>query len=90
MSILINAFILTIIDLLEVLPTTNKDREYENIIQNELKKIIPGLCQNGKGHTFHGSDRRKAEKIMKKEAFNRMLSDIVSYNRTIVDARHPL
>lgn len=80
----------TATDLLEVLPTSNRDREYEKMIQDDLKKIIPGLCENGKGHVFHGSERRKAEKIMKKEAFNRMLSDMVSYNRSVVDARHPL
>lgn len=61
------------------------------MIQDDLKKIVPGLCEeDGRGHTFHGSDRWKADKIMKKEAFNRMLSDMVSYNRTVVDARHPL
>lgn len=80
----------TATDLLEALPITNRDSEYEKMIQQDLKRIVPGLCEKGKGHLFRGNERRKADKIMKKEAFNRMLSDMVSYNRSMVDARHPL
>lgn len=69
---------------------SERDTLYESMIKEDLAKIIPGLCENGEGHQFHGAERKLAENIMKKEAFNLYLSDRVSYNRSVVDARHPL
>uniref|UniRef100_A0A1B6DLC8 Polypeptide N-acetylgalactosaminyltransferase n=1 Tax=Clastoptera arizonana TaxID=38151 RepID=A0A1B6DLC8_9HEMI len=66
------------------------DPFFEAKIKEDLKKIVPGLCENGAGYEFEGPEKKMAEKIMKKEAFNLYLSDRVSYNRTITDARHPL
>lgn len=68
----------------------NKEDVYEVMIKNDLAKIVPGLGDNGVAVELEGGEAKRAEEVMKKEAFNVVASNKISYNRTIVDARHPL
>ncbi|XP_046671680.1 polypeptide N-acetylgalactosaminyltransferase 1-like isoform X1 [Homalodisca vitripennis] len=69
---------------------SNKDREFEAMIRKDLANIVPGLGDNGAAVELSGEEGKLAQEVMKKEAFNLVASNKVSYNRTIVDARHPL
>ncbi|XP_054267609.1 polypeptide N-acetylgalactosaminyltransferase 1-like [Macrosteles quadrilineatus] len=69
---------------------SNINEEYEAMIRKDLAKVVPGLGYNGAAVEFSGEEAKLAEEIMKKEAFNLLASDKVSYNRTVADARHPL
>lgn len=69
---------------------SRKEKEYEALIKLDLAKIIPGLGSNGAAIDLTGDEAKKAEEIMKKEAFNLLASNKVAYDRTVKDARHPL
>lgn len=53
-------------------------------------KVVPGLGEMGKAVHLKGSEAVRAEEIMKVEAFNRVLSDKISVNRSVPDSRDPL
>lgn len=61
----------------------------EEEIQKDEAKILPGLGDYGRAVELSGEQLKKAKDIMKKEAFNLLLSNRIAYNRTILDARHP-
>lgn len=71
---------------------TNKINKYELEIQRDLKKQQedPNLGADGKiAHLTDPEDIAEGEKQLKKIALNEALSEHISYNRTIPDARHP-
>ncbi|XP_073991415.1 polypeptide N-acetylgalactosaminyltransferase 1-like [Rhodnius prolixus] len=61
----------------------------EEEIQKDEAKILPGLGDYGRAVELSGEQLKEAKDIMKKEAFNLLLSNRIAYNRTILDARHP-
>lgn len=66
--------------------------KYELEIQNDLKKQqeIPKLGEGGKiAHLSDPEDIAEGEKQLSKIALNQALSEHISYNRTVPDARHP-
>ncbi|XP_071546365.1 polypeptide N-acetylgalactosaminyltransferase 1 isoform X3 [Panulirus ornatus] len=53
-------------------------------------KVVRGLGEGGKVVRLTGDEGRLAEEIMKKEAFNLIVSDKISLNRSVPDSRDPL
>lgn len=54
------------------------------------RKVVKGLGEGGKMVKLSGQEGRTAEEVMKKEAFNLILSDKISVNRSVPDSRDPL
>jgi hypothetical protein len=72
--------------------TNSKINKYELEIQRDLKKQqeIPNLGANGAiAHLRDPDDVAQGEKQLAKIALNEELSNHISYNRSIPDARHP-
>ncbi|XP_071454511.1 polypeptide N-acetylgalactosaminyltransferase 1 isoform X2 [Hetaerina americana] len=79
----------------KVVPVIHRDAvlagsEFENFISEAESKIIPGLGSDGAAVRLKGNEAKLADKIMKKEAFNIILSDKISLTRSIPDSRDPL
>jgi polypeptide N-acetylgalactosaminyltransferase len=75
-------------------PDTSKKQlnKYELEIQRDLlkQKEIPKLGEGGKiAHLQDPDDIAEGEKQLSKIALNQALSEHISYNRTVPDARHP-
>ena len=51
--------------------------------------FIPGLGEDGKPVRLFGKELEEAEAVMKKSAFNLIVSDKISYNRSLPDVRDP-
>lgn len=65
--------------------------DYETQIKMDEDNIIPGLGDHGDPvKVVPYTSEEEIEKCMKKEAFNKILSDKISLTRKIPDARHPL
>lgn len=54
------------------------------------EKIVPGLGAMGKAVQLSGAEASHAEEVIKVEAFNKVLSDKISVNRTVPDSRDPM
>lgn len=63
---------------------------YDLEIAADLRKQEKNLGKGGKAVKLVGKELEKAEEIMKKEAFNLLVSDRIPYNRTLVDMRDPM
>lgn len=76
-------------------PETSSEKQlnkYELEIQKDLLKQmeIPRLGEGGKiAHLSDPEDIAEGEKQLAKIALNQALSEHISYNRTVPDARHP-
>jgi polypeptide N-acetylgalactosaminyltransferase len=77
-------------------PETSEQQQavnkYEKEIQQDLlkQKEIPKLGEGGKiAHLQDPEDIAEGEKQLAKIALNQALSEHISYNRTVPDARHP-
>ncbi|KAG8298902.1 hypothetical protein J6590_002871 [Homalodisca vitripennis] len=68
----------------------HRDKEFEAMIRRDLANIVPGLGDNGTAVKLSGEEAKLAQQVMRKEAINLVASNKVSYNRTVVDNRHPL
>lgn len=55
----------------------------------DLAKIVPGLGEGGEPVVLSGREAETGEAVMKKEAFNLIVSDKVSYTRNVPDTRDP-
>ena len=81
--------------LVNELPDSSSDKQlnkYEEEIQKDLlkQKEIPKLGEGGKiAHLKNSLDIADGEKQLAKIALNQALSEHISYNRTVPDARHP-
>lgn len=53
----------------------------------DLAKIVPGLGEMGEPVVLTGHEATQAEAVLKKEAFNLVVSDKISYTREIPDTR---
>ncbi|XP_043224989.1 polypeptide N-acetylgalactosaminyltransferase 1-like [Amphibalanus amphitrite] len=64
--------------------------QYDSEIDSDLRKIVPGLGAGGEPAHLSGDEDALAQQLMKKEAFNILLSNKISPNRTVPDARSRL
>lgn len=62
----------------------------ERDIRLDLAKQVPGLGDNGKSVTLTGEAKERGAKDLAVIALNEELSETLSYNRTVPDARNPL
>ena len=67
---------------------SNKNEQYESRIRRQEAKIVPGLGDGALPVTLEGEEKVLADKLMKKVAFNIVLSDKIPYNRSLPDARN--
>ena len=71
--------------------TTPNAYGYEALIKADEDKIVPGLGEYGDPvKIVPYTTEEEIEKCMKKEAFNKILSDKISLTRKVPDARHQL
>jgi len=63
--------------------------DYETLIRQDEAKKVPGLGDGGVPVVLEGEDAKRAEELMKVEAFNILLSDRIPYSRKLPDARNP-
>lgn len=63
--------------------------DYDEEIVDDLKRVKPGLGEKGEKATVPSYQKSVADNIMKKEAFNRLLSEMISPNRSVPDTREP-
>lgn len=63
---------------------------FEDQVKRDLAKQQPGLGNNGKAVHLSGDAKIRGDAIYKKIALNEELSEVLSYNRTVPDARNPL
>ena len=62
---------------------------YDLQFVEDESKVVSGLGENGAGIKLYGKELKEVEEIMKKEAFNLITSDKMSYNRSLPDVRDP-
>jgi sulfite reductase beta subunit-like hemoprotein len=62
--------------------------DYEAIIRQDEAKKVPGLGDDGVPVILQGEEAKRAEELMKVEAFNILLSDKIPYSRRLPDARN--
>lgn len=65
------------------------EARYELLIKADEDKVIAGLGEHGREGKLPGVTEEIISKIVKIEAFNKLLSDHISYTRKIPDARFP-
>jgi len=53
----------------------------------DMAKIVPGLGEGGEPVVLTGHEATQAEAVLKKEAFNLVVSDKISYTRQVPDTR---
>lgn len=63
--------------------------EYEALIRLDEAKKVPGMGDDGVPVILQGEEAKRAEELMKVEAFNILLSDRIPYSRKLPDARNP-
>jgi hypothetical protein len=63
--------------------------EYEALIRLDEAKKVPGMGDDGVPVILQGEEAKRAEELMKVEAFNSLLSDRIPYSRKLPDARNP-
>ena len=73
--------------LIRVKQEDDGDHEFDEEFAEDAAKIIPDLGRNGKGEYLFGDEARLGEIAVEKEAFNRILSDKIPYNRSLPDGR---
>ncbi|XP_055379895.1 polypeptide N-acetylgalactosaminyltransferase 1 [Condylostylus longicornis] len=70
------------------------DKSFKNPLElavfADLAKQVPGLGDNGAAVHLTGEAKRIGDESYKKISLNEELSEQLSYNRTLSDARHPL
>jgi polypeptide N-acetylgalactosaminyltransferase len=65
------------------------DADFERMILEDLKKQEPGLGEQGRIAHLKGRAKQIGDKQLATIALNEELSEHISYNRTLPDARHP-
>lgn len=69
----------------------DEEREFERQIRHDVAKQVPGLGYDGKSAKLtNEASRLISEKQLANIALNEELSEHLSYNRTLDDARNPL
>jgi len=69
----------------------NDDDQHRAAVHDEfaidLANIVPGLGEGGEPVVLSGHEATQAEAVIKKEAFNLVVSDKISYTREVPDTR---
>ena len=68
----------------------NHGLQYEQEIQSDLAKQVPGLCEFGVKCLLTGDDKERGELSFAAQGMNVVLSDLLSYNRTPPDIQNSL
>lgn len=63
--------------------------DYDEEIVDDIKRVKAGLGEKGEKANVPSYQKAVADSIMKKEAFNRLLSEMISPNRSVPDTREP-
>lgn len=71
-------------------PTKSDRTAFEVEIRADLAKQRPGLGDEGEPVQLEGEAKKIGERQLAKIALNEELSETLSYNRTVQDARNPL
>jgi hypothetical protein len=69
--------------------SSHSEDDYEALIRQDEAKKVPGLGDEGVPVVLQGEEVKRAEELMKVEAFNILLSDRIPYSRKLPDARNP-
>jgi hypothetical protein len=69
--------------------SSHSEDDYEALIRQDEAKKVPGLGDEGVRVVLQGEEAKRAEELMKVEAFNILLSDKIPYSRKVPDARSP-
>ncbi|XP_076361409.1 polypeptide N-acetylgalactosaminyltransferase 1-like [Tachypleus tridentatus] len=64
--------------------------EVEKVYDDGIMKVIPGLGEQGRPVFLNESEQTLADDLFRSAAFNIYLSDRISLNRSLPDARHPM
>jgi cell division protein FtsI/penicillin-binding protein 2 len=67
--------------------TEDEVARFEKEVSAREAKIISGFGDNGKGVEFSGDEKKVADEIAKKAAFNLYASDRIALNRSVPDVR---
>lgn len=70
--------------------TSNAKVDYEIMIRADIAKQRPGLGNEGESVILEGEAKVIGDRQLTKIALNEELSETLSYNRTVMDARNPL
>ncbi|XP_069996208.1 polypeptide N-acetylgalactosaminyltransferase 1-like isoform X2 [Penaeus vannamei] len=62
----------------------------DRMFAEDEAKVVRGLGEGGRPVRLSGEEGRRAEEVLKKEAFNLVASDKISLNRSVPDSRDPL
>ncbi|XP_013771905.1 polypeptide N-acetylgalactosaminyltransferase 1-like [Limulus polyphemus] len=62
----------------------------EKVYDDGIMKVIPGLGEQGRPVFLNESEQTLADDLFRSAAFNIYLSDRISLNRSLPDARHPM
>ncbi|XP_037792932.1 N-acetylgalactosaminyltransferase 6-like [Penaeus monodon] len=62
----------------------------DRMFAEDEAKVVRGLGEGGRPVRLTGEEGRRAEDVLKKEAFNLVASDKISLNRSVPDSRDPL
>lgn len=71
-------------------PTKSDKVDFEVMIRADLAKQKPGLGNEGEPVVLEGEAKTIGDRQLTKIALNEELSETLSYNRTVQDARNPL
>jgi polypeptide N-acetylgalactosaminyltransferase len=69
---------------------TKEEAAFDREIDEDLAKLVPGLCNGGVECLLSGDDEVLGEESYAANGINVMLSDRISYNRTPPDVRNEL
>jgi hypothetical protein len=69
--------------------STHNEDDYETQIREDEAMKVPGLGDNGMPVILKGEEAKRAEGLMKVEAFNIILSNRIPYSRMLPDPRNP-
>lgn len=70
--------------------TSNVKVDFEIMIRADIAKQRPGLGNEGESVILEGEAKVIGDRQLTKIALNEELSETLSYNRTVMDARNPL
>ena len=62
---------------------------FERELREDAARQVPGLGDGGVPVRLEGEERKLADELKTKEAFNILLSNKIPFNRKLPDSRHP-
>lgn len=77
----------TEVDLISI--SRRDDPESDRSIQIYLNKIVPGLGENATEAKVPPEKVEEAERVLQEQYLNKILSDMIAFNRSLPDFREP-